>query len=106
MAAANKTSPATKSKTSSSSTRFRYCRHQPSGDEPLFVTSNCSTHGQGREEVKNVLGVFTPLKNSDFVSNKLRAIEPSINAVPETLTFRVKNSGFQTVEDFEGFLIA
>ena len=106
MATANTTSPATKSKTSSSSTRFRYCRRQPSGDEPLFVTSNCPTHGQGREEVKNVLGVFTPAKNDEFVSNKIKTIEPSINAVPETLTFRVKNSQFETLEDFEGFLIA
>ena len=56
--------------------------------------------------VKNVLGVFTPAKNDEFVSNKIKTIEPSINAVPETLTFRVKNSQFQTVEDFEGFLIA
>jgi hypothetical protein len=56
-----------------------YCRRRPSSDEPLFVTSNCSTHGQGREEVKNVLGVFTPLKGS-MALHQHRARDPDFQS--------------------------
>ena len=48
----------------------------------------------------------TVSKNNDFVSNKIREIEPLIKVVPETLTFKVKNSKFERLKDFEGFLIA